>query len=247
MKPNVAFFDLTGCEGCQLTVLDSLQNHPDLVDAVAIVQFREAIDERGEDYAIAFVEGSITRESDEIRLKGIRAKAKVLVALGACAHLGGINAIKNLSPLDQVRRSVYGDQFEWYATYATRPLEAVVPVDLAIPGCPIDRDEFIEVVKALLRGKRPPIPDYAICIECKLQENVCLFDKGGTCLGAVTRAGCQAICPTFGAGCEGCRGPISKPNHDSMRSVLADHGLTPDDIATRMSLFGAYAAQNGKA
>jgi len=240
MKPKVAFFDFTSCEGCQLTVVDSLQTHLDLLDVVEIVQFREAISERGEDYAVAFIEGSITREADEARLKAIRDKAAVLVALGACAHLGGVNAIKNLSPLDDVRKYVYGDKAEWYATYAARPISAVVKVDAFIPGCPIDREEFINVVKALLRGKKPPIPEYPQCIDCKLKENVCLFDKGGFCLGPITRAGCGAICPTYGDGCEGCRGLIANPNRDSMLNVLAEHGLTPSDIMARTTMFGAY-------
>ncbi len=242
MKPKAAFFDFTCCEGCQLTVVDSLQTHLDLLDVVEIVQFREAISERGEDYAVAFVEGSITRESDEARLKKIREQAAVLVALGACAHLGGVNAIKNLAPLDDVRRYVYGDQAEWYATYATRPVSAVVKVDAFIPGCPIDREEFIAVVKALLRGKKPPIPDYPMCMDCKMKENVCLFDKGSYCLGPITRAGCGAICPSFGVGCEGCRGLISNPNRESMLNVLAEHGLTPQDMAMQMTMFGAYDA-----
>jgi len=240
MKPKVAFFDFTSCEGCQLTVVDSLQTHLDLLDAVEIVQFREAISERGEDYAIAFVEGSISRESDEERLKKIRAQASVLVALGACAHIGGVNAIKNLAPLDDVRKYVYGDKAQWYATYAARPLSAVVQVDAFIPGCPIDREEFIRVVKAALMGKKLPIPDYPMCVECKLKENVCLFHKGGFCLGPVTRAGCGAICPTYSDGCEGCRGAVSNPNVNSMKDVLAEHGLTPDDVLARMTMFGAY-------
>jgi coenzyme F420-reducing hydrogenase gamma subunit len=211
-----------------------------LLDVVDIVQFREAISERGEDYAVAFVEGSITRESDEERLKAIRAQAAVLVALGACAHLGGVNAIKNLSPLEDVRRYVYGDKAHWYATYAARPISAVVPVDAFIPGCPIDREEFVEVVKALLHGKKPPVPDYPLCVECKLKENVCMFDKGGICLGPITRAGCNAICPSYGDGCEGCRGLISHPNRDSMLNVLAEHGLKPEDIAHTTTMFGAF-------
>lgn len=243
MKPKVAFFDFTSCEGCQLTVVDSLQTHLDLLNVVEIVQFREAISERGEDYAIAFVEGSITRESDEERLKQIRAQASVLVALGACAHIGGVNAIKNLAPLDDVRQYVYGDKHNWYATYAARPLSAVVKVDAFIPGCPIDREEFIRVVKAALMGKKPPIPDYPLCVECKLKENVCLFHKGGFCLGPVTRAGCDAICPTYGDGCEGCRGLISNPNRDAMKNVLAENGLTTEGVMARMTMFGAYQLQ----
>jgi sulfhydrogenase subunit delta len=246
MKPKVAFFDFTSCEGCQLTVVDSLQTHLDLLNAVEIVNFREAMSERGEDYAVAFVEGSITRASDEARLKKIREQASVLVALGACAHIGGINAIKNLAPLDDVRRYVYGDKADWYETYAARPISAVVPVDAFIPGCPIDREEFVRVVKALLLGKKPPIPDYPMCVECKLKENICMFDKGGFCLGPITRAGCGAICPSYGDGCEGCRGLIPNPNQDAMKDVLKEHGLTVEQVMSRMTMFGAYQLQENK-
>ena len=247
MKPKVAFFDFTSCEGCQLTVVDSLQTHLELLDAVEIVQFREAMTEKGEDYLVAFVEGSITRESDEARLKQIRERAALVVALGACAHLGGVNAIKNLSPLQDVRQYVYGDKYEWFATYAARPISAVVKVDAFIPGCPIDRNEFLAVVKAVLLGKKPPIPDYPLCVECKLKENVCMYDKGGVCAGPVTRAGCDAICPTYGDSCEGCRGMISNPNRDSMQTVMTARGLSLDDIMARMTMFNAYQVQQMQA
>jgi len=240
MKPKVAFFDFTSCEGCQLTVVDSLQTHVDLLEAVEIVQFREAMTEKGEDYAVAFVEGSISRESDEARLRRIREQAAIVVALGACAHLGGINAIRNAQPLDDVRKYVYGDKAGWYETYPARPISAVVKVDAVIPGCPIDREEFIGVVKALLLGKKLPLPDYPVCVECKRKENVCVFHKGRFCLGPVTRAGCGAICPTYGAGCEGCRGLIPHPNQDSMSDVLLKYGLTVEEMLARWTMFGTY-------
>jgi len=239
-KPKIAFFDFTCCEGCQLTVVDSLQTHPELLEVVEIVQFREAMSEKGEDYLVAFIEGSCTRESDEARLKQIRAQAGVVVALGACAHLAGVNALKALHPLDEVRRYVYGDKADWYETYDARPIDAVIPVDFAIPGCPIDREEFIACVKALLLGKKPPIPDYPVCVECKLKENVCLFTREKVCLGPVTRAGCGAICPSYGQSCEACRGFISDPNDTSMRELLAKHGMTPDDITSIYTMFTTY-------
>lgn len=239
-KPKVAFFDFTSCEGCQLTVVDSLQTHPELLQAVDIVQFREAMTERGEDYLIAIIEGSCTRQSDEERLKKIREQAAIVIALGACAHLGGVNTIKALLPLEDAQKYVYGDKGSWYETYDARPIEAVIKVDFAIPGCPIDREEFVAVIKALLIGKKPPIPDYPLCVECKLKENMCLYQLGKVCMGPITRAGCNAICPTYGQSCEACRGYISNPNDSSMRNVLAERGLTVDDITSMYTMFTTY-------
>jgi coenzyme F420-reducing hydrogenase gamma subunit len=240
-KPKVAFFDFACCEGCQLTVVDTLQTHLELVEAVEIVQWREAMTEKGEDYQIAFIEGSCTRPEDEERLKQIRAQADIVVALGACAHIAGVNALKNIQPSPQnVREYVYGDKWEWYDSYPARPIEAVIEVDAVIPGCPIDRTEFLNVVKLVLLGKKPTIPDYPMCVECKLKENVCIFDKGGFCLGPITRAGCNAIYPTYGVGCLGCRGLISNPNENAMKDVLVEAGLTVEEMMARMTLFNAY-------
>jgi coenzyme F420-reducing hydrogenase gamma subunit len=239
-KPKVAFFDFTCCEGCQLTVLDSLQTYPELLDVIEIVQFREAMSEKGEDYQIAFIEGSCTRQGDEARLKQIRQQAGLVVALGACAHLSGVNSLKSLHPLEDVRQYVYGEKAEWYETYEARPIEAVIPVDFAIPGCPIDRDEFVACVKALLLGTRPPIPDYPVCVECKLRENSCLFTREKVCLGPISRAGCKAICPTYGQSCQACRGYIPNPNDSSMRQVLAKHGMSMDEITSIYTMFTTY-------
>ncbi len=248
-KAKVAFFEFTSCEGCQLTVIDSLQDHPELLDVVDIVQFREAMSEKGEDYQIAFIEGSCSRPSDEVKLREIREKADIVVALGACAHLGGINAIRNRQPLNQVRQYVYGDKSDWYETYPARPISAVIDVDAAIPGCPIDRQEFLTAVTHLLQGRMPYIPDNPVCIECKLKANVCVYLRGMTCLGPITLGGCDAICPSYGEGCDGCRGLISNPNIEALKVVLTEHGLTETDIAAKMTMFLSYqqmeAEENG--
>jgi coenzyme F420-reducing hydrogenase gamma subunit len=239
-KPKIAFFEFTSCEGCQLTVIDTLQIHPELLETVEIVQFREAMSEKGTDYQIAFVEGSCTRPGDEAQLKEIRETADIVVALGTCAHLGGVNSIRNRANLVNVREYVYGDKADWFDTYPARPIEAVIEVDAAIPGCPIDRDEFAMAVTHLLQGRMPNIPDYPVCIECKLMENVCMYLRGKTCLGPITRAGCKAICPAYGDGCEGCRGLIGNPNIESIKAVLRDKGMTEDDIDAKMSMFLTY-------
>jgi coenzyme F420-reducing hydrogenase gamma subunit len=73
MKPKVAFFDFTGFEGCQLDALNlNAEDLINLLNAVDIVNFREVMTERADDYDIAFVEGSVTTEGEITRLKKIR-------------------------------------------------------------------------------------------------------------------------------------------------------------------------------
>ncbi len=244
-KPKIAFFDFTSCEGCQLTVVDLLQTHVGLLDLVEIVQFREAMTEKGQDYAIAFVEGSCTRRSDEDRLRAIREQAQIVVALGACAHLGGVNAMKNRWTIDNVQTYVYGENGkDMYASYPARPISAVIPVDVVVPGCPIDRFEFLRIVQQLLQGRTPRLPDYPLCVECKLKENACLNTLGKPCLGPITRAGCNAICPTYGDGCEGCRGWAPEANFTYMREILRGHGLSDEEIDARLTMFNHYQVQH---
>jgi len=241
MKPKIAIFDFGCCEGCQLQVVNLEEQILDLLGLVDVRQWREAMSEHADDYDIALVEGSITRESEIPRLQGIRKQAKILVALGACAHTGGVNAMKNHAPMDKALQTVYGDKASWFDTIPTRPLSAVVPVDLAVPGCPIDRGELLEVIKALLLGKLPTLPTYPVCVQCKMAENVCVFDLGLTCMGPVTRAGCGAICPSNGNRCLGCRGLVPEPNANAHKEVLAEHGRTVEEILAEYRLFDSVS------
>ncbi|MEE9193861.1 MAG: NADH:ubiquinone oxidoreductase [Thermodesulfobacteriota bacterium] len=239
-KPRVAFFSFTCCEGCQLIVLAIGEQLLELVKLIDIVSFREAMSEKSEDYDIAFVEGSITRTSEIEQVKAIRDTAKIVIALGACATIGGINCLKNQFEMNKVKDIVYGDMADKFDTIPARPIEAVIKVDYRIHGCPIDKDEFVEVTKAILQGKKPRIPDYPVCVECQMKENVCLFEKGMICLGPITRAGCKAICPTYNDGCVGCRGLIDDPNLSSHKNLLTEHGLTIDNAISKYMLFGGY-------
>jgi coenzyme F420-reducing hydrogenase gamma subunit len=242
-KPRVAFFSFTSCEGCQLVVLTIEEQLLELIDLIDIVSFREAMSEKSEDYDIAFVEGSITTTSEVKRIKKIRDTAKIVIALGACATIGGINCLKNQFEMKKVKEIVYGEMADNYDTIPARPIESVIKVDYWIQGCPIDKDEFIEVTKAILLGKKPRIPDYPVCVECQMKENVCLFEKGMVCLGPVTRAGCKAICPTYNDGCIGCRGLIDDPNLSSHKNLLSEHGLTVDDAISQYMLFGGNSKE----
>ncbi len=171
-KPRVAFFSFTSCEGCQLVVLTIEEQLLELINLIDIVSFREAMSEKSDEYDIAFVEGSITTAAEIERIKTIRETAKVVIALGACATIGGVNCLKNQYQMKDVKSMVYGKMADNIDTIPARPIEAVVKVDYWIHGCPIDKKEFIEVTKAILLGKKPRVPDYPVCVECQMKENV---------------------------------------------------------------------------
>lgn len=242
MKPKVAFFDFTSCEGCQLDALNLTgEELISLLNAVDIVNFREVMTERADNYDIAFVEGSITRESEIPRLQNIRDNAKVVVALGACACIGGVNCLKNHLPVDEALRIVYGEDAGYYDTVPARPIDALIQVDYYVRGCPPITAELLKVVKALLLSKKPEIPNYPVCTECKMAGNVCVFERGMTCLGPVIRAGCGAICVTSGRHCWGCRGLVDDSNLDSEKDILQKYGLTVEQVVEKFKIYNTYA------
>ena len=239
-KPRVGIFDFTGCEGCQLQILNCEEELLDILGLIEIVNFREAMDEKSDDYDIALIDGGISTPADVKRIKAIRERAGTLITIGSCSSTGGINCLRNSQSLEQVKKIVYGDMAKHIETIAARPVSAVVNVDLAIPGCPIDKKEFVRCLTELLAGKMPEIPNYAVCVECKLRENECLLERGTFCLGPVIRAGCEARCPANGASCEGCRGLVDDPNMNAAKDVLGKHGLTVEDVLAKFRLFQSH-------
>ncbi|MBK6898356.1 MAG: NADH:ubiquinone oxidoreductase [bacterium] len=238
-KPRVGIFDFTGCEGCELNQLNFEDQLLDILEHVEIVEWREAMDGRSEELDIAFVEGALSTPDCIKRIHEIRRKSKVLVALGACAVQGGINALKNIRPIEQVREEVYGQDKYLFPTLPALPLSAVVKVDVNVRGCPMTQLEFLKVFTALVMGKAPIEPGNSVCTECKLKDNECVYEKGMICLGPVTRAGCDAQCPTFGQYCTGCRGLVPEPNVEAMQEILVAHGLSMDDARKKLQLFNA--------
>lgn len=240
-KPRVAIFDFTCCEGCQLQVVNLEEEILDLLGVVDIVQWREAMTEHSDEFDIAIIEGSITRPEDEERIKDIRSKSKILVALGACATMGGINKIKNNFDLDEVKEYVYGQSATkpHLDTAMTKAVDEVVDVDFKIHGCPIESREFAYVVKCLLLDKTPEIPEYPVCVECKSKGNPCLWEYGQVCLGPVIRAGCGATCPSAGFRCFGCRGFVDEPNIAAAEDVIEKYNLDVQVLKDKMILFGS--------
>ena len=133
MKPRVAVFSFTCCEGCSLQILNCEDYLPQLASAVDIVNFREAITERSDYYDIAFIDGACSTESEIERLEEIRQRANMVVPIGACACLGGVNCLKNSYQMEELLKTEYGEHYDKFNTIPARPVKAVIPIDFFIP------------------------------------------------------------------------------------------------------------------
>ncbi|MFH1258304.1 MAG: cytochrome B [Elusimicrobiota bacterium] len=242
-KPKIAFFDFTDCEGCQLQIVNLNTALVELLEHVDIVNFREAASERSDDYDIAVIEGSVSTEHDIQRLTAIGKQAKVVIALGSCATIGGVNGMKNNNSMETAVKRVYPDREGGVKTIPVRPIDRIIKVDYYIHGCPVHLNEVAEVFKCLLLGKKYKVPNHPVCIECKMNENVCLYEKKQNCLGPVTRAGCSSWCVNNGNICYGCRGLLNDPAVDAQRDILDKYGLKLEEILNKFSLYSSCAEE----
>jgi sulfhydrogenase subunit delta len=237
-KPKVAFFDFACCEGCQLQVANMGETVLDVLGLIEVVEWREVMSEKwGKKVDLAIVEGSITDPHAVERIKKIRKRAKAVVAYGSCATIGGVNGMKNNFPLEDIKHYVYGDSDRFFPTEQTKAVHQVVPVDYFVHGCPVYIPEFVAVLKAALQGIPYYPPDYPVCVECKLNENVCMYDRGVSCLGPVTRAGCNSWCINNGNICYGCRGMVSNPNEKGAQDVIAKYKIPMELVLNKMNMY----------
>jgi coenzyme F420-reducing hydrogenase gamma subunit len=241
--PTLAVWKFASCDGCQLSILDCEDELLTLAGAVRIAHFPEASRASVEGpYDVSLVEGSVTTPGDIERIHRIREQSRIVIAIGACATAGGIQALRNFADIETFKSVVYARP-EYLSTLDTStPASAHVKVDLELYGCPIDRRQLLDTVSALLVGRRPNLPGHSVCFECKARDTVCVLTAHGTpCLGPVTRAGCGAICPAYGRGCFGCFGPAVVVNTPSLVNQLRALQMGEDDIDRIFRTFNATA------
>lgn len=244
-KPRLAVFKFASCDGCQLTMLDCEDELLALGERLDIVHFLEVADrtEPGP-YDVTLVEGSITTPEDAERIQQIRRDSKFLVTIGACATSGGIQALRNWADHEDYLKAVYASPEFIHSLATSTAIAEHVSVDFELRGCPIDKRQLLEVIRALLHGQKPRTPSHSVCLDCKRRGTVCVMvAQGVPCLGPVTQSGCGAICPAYDRGCYGCFGPNPQGNLVSLTTHLQTTGVATEDIVRNLRLFNAYAPE----
>jgi F420-non-reducing hydrogenase small subunit len=204
-KPKVAFYWCASCGGCEEAVVDLAEDILKVVEAVDIVFWPVALDFKRSDVeamadgeiAVAFINGAIRLDEQEEMVKLLRRKSGLVVAYGACSHLGGIPGLANLTDREAILEFAYHlspsttngtgtrpqthfqapegelELPEFYETVKT--LDQVIDVDYYLPGCPPTPKLTLQAVQAILSGKLPEkgavlAGDRALCYECDLNS-----------------------------------------------------------------------------
>jgi len=206
VKPKVAFYWCASCGGCEEAVIDLNEDILTVADAVDIVLWPVALDFKRKDVealsdgeiAVSFINGAVRLEEQEEMVKLLRRKSGLVVAFGACAHLGGIPGLANFWDRETIFQRQYKEvptvdnpegitpQLkttvdvgeltlpEFYDTVKT--LDQTIPVDYYLPGCPPPPDLILNAVNAILEGKLPEkgavlAPNKALCDSCPRKDS----------------------------------------------------------------------------
>jgi len=204
-KPKVAFYWCASCGGCEETVVDLNEDILKVTDAVDIVLWPVALDFKKKDVealsdgeiAVSFINGAVRLDEQEEMVKLLRQKSGLVVAFGACAHIGGIPGLGNFctretifnraykevpsvenpeGTIPQEKTEIGGVELtlpEFYDTVKT--LDQTIPVDYYLPGCPPPPNLIMDAINAILAGKLPEkgavlAPKKAQCDTCPRAE-----------------------------------------------------------------------------
>lgn len=156
-KLKIGWFSFTGCEGCTI-VLTELFNarYQEWFSKIEFVHARVLRrDDTNEikEMDIAFVEGAISSDSQEEKLKKIREKAKILIAVGSCAALGWPSNQRNFfsnRQLEEIEPILAKFRYK----KKVLKLSDLVKVDEVVPGCPMDERVFLQVLNKYLYASR---------------------------------------------------------------------------------------------
>jgi len=242
-RPKLAVYKFSSCDGCQLALLSLEDELLSLAGEVEIAYFLEARSQRLEGpYDVTLVEGSVTTPEDIERLRAVREQSRTLITIGACATAGGIQALRNWADVNEFARAVYATPAYLSTLEQSTPISTHVAVDFEINGCPINKYQLLDVIRALLMGQTPHLPRHSVCLECKRRGTPCVMvAQGIECLGPLTQAGCGALCPAYHRGCYGCFGPMESPNADSFSAYLLKTGTPQAALIRMLRSFTGYA------
>ncbi len=242
-KPRVAVHKFSSCDGCQLAFLNLGEDLLTLAERVELVHFAEAgpLDPDTK-VDVAFIEGSVYTPEDIGRIQHIRAHSRLLIAIGACAVSGGIQALRNSADGADWVAQIYAHPEAINSLQHSTPIATHVKVDFELWGCPVSGPQMLAVVNSLLLGTLPYDNADKVCTECKRRNLTCVMvSRGVACMGPVTRAGCNALCPSLDRDCYGCYGPAENANTDALAAQFSQLGLSPQAIIHRFQSINSQA------
>jgi NAD-reducing hydrogenase small subunit len=167
-KAKLATMWLDGCSGCHMSILD-VDEAIAAVGQKADIVYGPLVDaqEFPEDVDVTIVEGAVSNQDDYEKIKHVRERTRLLVALGDCAVTSNVPAMRNSIPVKRLLERIYVQGVDEKPRIPTDgvptllkraiPLHEVVKVDLFVPGCPPPAAAIGFVLGELLDGRMPDL------------------------------------------------------------------------------------------
>lgn len=167
-KVTAATVWLDGCSGCHMSFLDIDERLIDLAQAVDFL-YTPLVDNKifPEQVDVTIVEGAVSSDEDLHKIKMIRERTKILIALGDCAVAGNVPVMRNRFTVQEVMERAYIETADLQAQIPTevvpklldevKPVHQVVPVDVFLQGCPPPADQIFYVLSELVAGREPDL------------------------------------------------------------------------------------------
>jgi NAD-reducing hydrogenase small subunit len=169
-KVKVATIWMDGCSGCHMSFLDIDERLIELAEHIEIV-YSPLVDAKKypEDVDVAIIEGAVSYDEDFEKLKKIRSRTKIIVALGDCAVAGNVPTMRNPFLVSEVLEHSYietsttnqqipGENIPALLPYV-KPIHSVIDVDVFVQGCPPSADTIYYVLTELIAGRTPELND----------------------------------------------------------------------------------------
>lgn len=167
-KPTIATVWLDGCSGCHMSFLDMDERLIELAGKVDLV-YSPLVDLKDypESVDLALVEGAVSSEEDEHKIRMIRERTKTLVSFGDCAVTSNVPSMRNVYSVEEIVNAGYGSADQAHRPGVrphagapllrphAQPVHEVVKVDLFLPGCPPPADAIYYFLTELLEGRKP--------------------------------------------------------------------------------------------
>jgi NAD-reducing hydrogenase small subunit len=165
-KVRLATVWLDGCSGCHMSLLDLDEGILAVAQKVDLVYSPIAdASEFPEDVDVTLVEGAVSSQEDLAKIQTIRARSRVLAALGDCAVTANVPSMRNTLNVSKLLQSVYVTAVDTHGGVPTqgvpallpqaRPLHDFVKVDAHLPGCPPRPEAILALLTDLIAGRAP--------------------------------------------------------------------------------------------
>lgn len=245
---------LSGCSGCELSVVDLHEKLLTVLEEIEIVRFPILVDTKGYPQAdVGLISGSIRSEHDVHCAKKMRESCKTVIAFGTCPVYGGPQGAGYAHKTSELLDGAYVHNASTRTKdiptdvptllSENQPLDSVIDVDIYLPGCPPHPAYIFEGLMSLLRGRAPRFGRHNVCFNCDRtmvksdvstirrafdgdpDPKLCFLSQGYLCFGSVTLDRCLAPCPKNAVPCFSCGGPSEAIITEPNRDVRTEMAM----------------------